>query len=99
MLLALLRLADDETYGMRVRQEIEQVGGRVVSVPTVYAALERLERKGHVSSAVGDATPERGGRAKRYFRVEPAGREALRTAREMLVRMGHGIVLDSEAGR
>lgn len=95
VLLALLHLGED-AYGMRVRQVIEERGERTVSVPTVYAALDRLERKEFVSSTLGEATPERGGRAKRYFRVEPAGLEAVRASRELFARMAQGIALDAE---
>lgn len=84
VLLAVLSLAEEDAYGMNVREVLERQAGREVSVPTVYSALDRLEGKGMVTTWLGDATPERGGRAKKLFRVEPAGEEALRQARGML---------------
>ena len=90
VLLAILRL-DREAYGMRVREEIETRTGRDVSYGAVYTTLDRLERKGWVSHQMGDPTPERGGRAKKFFRVEPAGRDALYQTRRALELMWEGV--------
>ncbi|HZD04098.1 MAG TPA: helix-turn-helix transcriptional regulator [Longimicrobiales bacterium] len=87
VLLALLSLEGDQSYGMNVRRVLAEIAGRDVSVPTVYSALDRLEAKGLVRSHLGEATPERGGRAKRFFRVRRAGVAALREARGRLDRM------------
>lgn len=84
ILLATLR-AENEAYGVRIAQEIERTGGRSVVMGAVYAALDRLEGNGLVSSAVGDPTPERGGRAKRYFRVTPRGLRAVKQTQDALV--------------
>lgn len=72
MLLALLRLGPD-AYGTSIRREIEAHTGRSVSVGALYTALDRLERKGYATSALADPTPQRGGRAKRYFALSPLG--------------------------
>jgi hypothetical protein len=72
VMLGLFRLAD-RAYGVTVRREIEQRTGREVSIGAVYATLERLETKGYVRSRLAEPTPERGGRAKRYFRVTGKG--------------------------
>jgi DNA-binding PadR family transcriptional regulator len=69
VLLALLRFPEN-AYGVPIRREIAERPGRDVSFGAVYTTFERLERKGYVSSRVGEPTQERGGRAKRYFRVE-----------------------------
>ncbi len=90
VLLAILRL-EDEAYGMEVRAEIEARTGRDVSYGAVYTTLDRLERKGWVAHELGAPTPERGGRAKKYFRVERAGREALRDTRRALEIMWDGV--------
>jgi len=66
VMLALIRLGEN-AYGVPISEEIEQQTGRDISLGSVYATLDRLERKGLVSSTVGEPTPERGGRAKRYF--------------------------------
>lgn len=84
ILLAALRVEDD-AYGVRIAEEIERTGGRSVVLAAVYAALERLERNRLVSSAVGEPTPERGGRAKRFFRVTPRGVRAVRETQDALI--------------
>lgn len=76
VLLAILRLGDD-AYGMRIRQKVSEAMERDVSIGAVYTTLDRLERKGYITSWQGAATAERGGRAKRYFRVQGAGAQAL----------------------
>ena len=83
-MLAVLRLGA-EVYGVPVVEEIEQRTGRTVSRAAVYIALRRLEGKGLVSSRMADPTPERGGRAKRYFRVEPQGIALLKDSRLALL--------------
>jgi DNA-binding PadR family transcriptional regulator len=90
ILLALMRLGDN-AHGMIVRREIEERIGRNISIGAVYATLERLEAKGYVSSFTGEPTPERGGRAKRLFRVEAAGKRALQTSEQTIRSMTVGI--------
>jgi DNA-binding PadR family transcriptional regulator len=97
ILLSILRIGED-AYGVPIAREIETTGGRTVVVGAVYAALDRLEQNGLVSSAIGDPTPERGGRAKRFFRVTPAGLKAVRQARRALTRLWHGVP-ELEGGR
>src|SRR4051794_36696300 len=93
VLLALLRLGED-AYGMTVRREIEGRARRAASLGAVYATLDRLEAKGYVSSRPGDATPQRRGRARRFFRVEPPGHAALRHTLVTLERMREGLEAD-----
>jgi DNA-binding PadR family transcriptional regulator len=83
ILLAILRVGDG-VYGVLIAREIEATAGRNVLLGAVYAALERLERNGLVASAVGTPTPERGGRAKRFFRVTPRGMRAVKDTRRAL---------------
>ena len=90
ILLAILRVGD-EAYGVPIATEIETTGGRSVILGAVYAALDRLETNGLVSSQIGDPTPERGGRAKRYFKVTPDGLRAVRQAQRALTRLWTGI--------
>lgn len=90
VLLALAHLGD-EAYGVTVRREIEERSGRSVSIAAVYASLERLERRGHVEAWLSEPTPERGGRARKHFRVTPAGASALRDARAAMDRMWAGL--------
>jgi DNA-binding PadR family transcriptional regulator len=76
VLLAVLRLADD-AYGVTIRSEIAKCTRREPSSGALYTTLDRMEEKGLVRSRLGDATPQRGGRAKRFFKLTPAGRAAL----------------------
>ena len=92
VLLAVARLGD-EGYGVTIRQEIERRTGRSPAIGAVYATLERLESKGCVSSYDGESSPVRGGRARRHYRLEPAGIDALRAARRVLDRMWDGVDL------
>jgi len=92
VLLAVVRLGDD-AYGVPISKELLNLAGREVALGSVYAALDRLQEKGFVTSALGDPTPERGGRAKRYFRVTPAGLRALRMTRTALSNLWSGIPL------
>src|SRR3982751_5630411 len=84
VLLAVLRLGTD-AYGIPILEEVSARSGREVSRATVYVALKRLEQKGLVTSRLGESTPERGGRAKRFFKIKPAGLKALRESREMFL--------------
>src|SRR5262249_35209839 len=90
VMLTVIRLGDD-AYGVRISREIEQQTGREVAFGTVYAALDRLQQKGFVRSSLGDVTPERGGRAKRFFRATPAGLWTVRDTKQNLVRLWRGL--------
>jgi DNA-binding PadR family transcriptional regulator len=82
-LLTIHRLKDD-AYGVSLAQEMRVLAGRSVSVGSVYAALEKLEAKGLVTSRLGEASPERGGRAKRYFNLTGRGIRAMVETRDLL---------------
>jgi DNA-binding PadR family transcriptional regulator len=86
VLLAILRLGSD-AYGIPILDEVSARSGREVSRATVYVALKRLEQKGLVSSRLGDSTPERGGRAQRFFKLKPSGLKALRESRAMFLNL------------
>ena len=90
VLLAVMRLGE-EAYGITVRREIESTAGRDLSIGAIYATLVRLEAKGFVKSSAGEPTAERGGRAKRYFRVTADGKAALRNTQEIIMKMSAGI--------
>jgi PadR family transcriptional regulator len=92
VLLALLRL-DERAYGVTVRQEIAQRTGRDVSIGAIYATLDRLETKGFAKSQVGEPTAERGGRAKRYFRVTAKGLTVVNRTHDALKSMTEGLAL------
>ena len=90
VLLAILRVGD-EAYGVPIADEIERTAGRTVAVPGLYVALDRLERRGAVTSELGEPTPIRGGRAKRVFRVTPEGLKAIKQTRRAFVALWTGV--------
>jgi PadR family transcriptional regulator len=90
VLLAVMRLGE-EAYGVPISREIELQSGREVALGSVYAALDRLEEKGLVESEFGEPTPQRGGRAKRYFRVTKNGLREAREARTALQNLWRGL--------
>jgi DNA-binding PadR family transcriptional regulator len=87
VVLSTLQHLGTDAYGMTIRCAIEDRTGRAVSIGAIYATLRRLERKELVSSTLGEPTAERGGRAKRFFALEPAGEEALARSRAMFARL------------
>jgi PadR family transcriptional regulator, regulatory protein PadR len=86
ILLTIMRLGDD-VYGVPLSKELSALRGRDVALGSVYAALDRLELKGLVASSLGEPTPERGGRAKRYFRVTKQGLRAVQETRRVLSKL------------
>jgi PadR family transcriptional regulator PadR len=90
-MLAVARLGK-EAYGAAVRDELLAVAGRKVAVPTVYVTLVRLEEQGLVESFEAPGAGERGGRARRVFRLTAAGWQELDQARAALSRLWEGVV-------
>jgi len=90
VLLSILRLGED-AYAVSVRDEIARCTGREVSRGSIYITLDRLETKGYLKSRLADPTPERGGRAKRYYALRPRAIEALRDSRRALVALWRGL--------
>ena len=90
VLLAILRLGD-KAYGRAILREIEARLEREVAAGAVHATLERLEKKGLVSSRLGSGTPIRAGRPRRYYRLEPAGTSALNDARAAVEDLWRGL--------
>jgi DNA-binding PadR family transcriptional regulator len=76
VMLALLRLGE-EAYGATIHREIESRTGREISIGAIYTTLDRLEKQGLVFSQVGEPTPQRGGRRKKYFKLRPQGERVL----------------------
>lgn len=95
-LLAVLRLGED-AYGAPIQQELEARAGREASISQIYITLTRLEEKGLVASRMGSPTAVRGGKARRYFSVEPAGLVALNAARTRLLSMWDGLERELDA--
>ena len=90
VLLAILRVGED-AYGVPIARELEASIGKDALLGSVYAALDRLEGKGLVSSRIGDPTPERGGRAKKYFKVTAKGLREIRETQRTLLRLWRGL--------
>ncbi|HEU4719781.1 MAG TPA: helix-turn-helix transcriptional regulator [Gemmatimonadaceae bacterium] len=90
LVVAILRIGDD-AYGVQIAREIEETSGRKVLLGAAYAALDRLERNRLVSSSVGAPTAERGGRARRFFRVTPCGIRAAQDTQQALVALWRGV--------
>jgi DNA-binding PadR family transcriptional regulator len=96
VLLAILQLGDDG-YALSILHELDERAGRRVSRGALYKTLERLEDKRFLSWTLEEATPGRGGHPRRRFEVTRKGIAALRTSRDTLYRLWHG--LDAVLGR
>jgi DNA-binding PadR family transcriptional regulator len=91
VLLAALRLGEDEAHAVSIVDEIHHRTGRDVLRSAVYVTLQRMEKKGLVSTRMGDPVPERGGKGRRLVRVEEAGAGAVRETQEALRNMWGGL--------
>jgi PadR family transcriptional regulator len=80
-----------ESYGVQISREIAEKSGREVALASVYAALERLERKGFVTSALGTPSAERGGKARTYFQPTAAGLAEARVTHKTLQSLAVGL--------
>ncbi len=96
VLLAVARLTD-EGYGVTILREIEECTGTQPALGAIYATLERLESRGWVTSYQGEASPVRGGRARRHYRLTAAGARSLQASRRMLDRLWDGLALNRGA--
>ncbi len=90
VLLAVLQAGDD-AYGLLIRRELEARAGRKVSHGAAYVTLERLVKKGYAETWMGEPSSERGGRAKRHFRVTAAGAAALRESHGAMQELRRGL--------
>lgn len=91
VLLAALRLGEDDAHAVSIVDEIRERTGRDVLRSAVYVTLQRLEKKGLVSTRMGAPLPERGGKGRRLVAVGPAGLEAVRETQEALRSMWGGL--------
>jgi DNA-binding PadR family transcriptional regulator len=96
LLYALLHL-DERAYGVTIRRLVEERTGRLLSPGAIYASLSRLESRGLVRSRLGDPTPARGGKRKRFYRIQPPGVRALRQTRAALAGMARGLATRLDA--
>ena len=95
VLLATMRLGD-EGYGVTIHEEISRATQRDLTLGTIHKTLVRLESKGLVESRMGEATPQRGGRRKRHYKVTPQGLKVLRASIRALRRMAAGLAVGLE---
>jgi PadR family transcriptional regulator PadR len=86
VLLAILRLGD-EAYGGRIRRELEERAERGVARGALYVTIDRLVEKGMLESRMGDSTPGRGGRRRRYLTLTPAGKTAVQRSKRAWIRL------------
>ena len=91
VLLAVAGPSSKEAYGVSIARDIARTSGRQVALASVYAALERLEKKALLISSLGQPMVERGGKARTYFRPTPAGLKEAREAHATLMRLGGGL--------
>src|SRR5258707_7317515 len=90
LITAAVRLGD-EAYGAAIREEMETTTGRRCSIGALYTTLDRLEAKGLLKTWMGDATPQRGGRAKRMVRVTAKGIQAATAFYAAVTRVSRGV--------
>ena len=81
----------DEAYGAAIREEIAATTGRSCSIGALYTTVDRLQTKGLIKTWMGDATPQRGGRAKRMVRVTPKGVKAAKDFYDTVTRVSRGV--------
>jgi DNA-binding PadR family transcriptional regulator len=87
-----------EAYGVAVQRRLERDARRTIALGAVYAVLDRLERKGYLTSAFGEATPQRGGRRKRVFAATPPALRALREMKRTRDRLWHALEVPEGRG-
>ena len=91
----------DDASGVAIQETLEEEANRQVTLGAIYAALDRLARKGFVTSRLGDPTPTRGGRRKRYYKLTASGLKALaemRSVRDSMWKKA-GITLNQRAAK
>jgi DNA-binding PadR family transcriptional regulator len=97
VMLATLRL-DGDGYGVTIQEAIRRATRRELTMGTIHKTLVRLEAKGMIASRMGDPSPVRGGRAKRFYKVTPAGLKALRASMNAIRRLADGLAVGLEPG-
>ena len=91
IILTSLVLLGENAYGATVHEKVEELAEGSRSIGSVYTTLDRLEQKGYLKSWFGDPTPERGGRAKRFFEITGAGQRVLQQAMKVADNMVTGL--------
>ena len=97
VLIAVLQLHEN-AYGVTIQKEIENRTGKAVAPSAVYITLDRLVKKGYIATELGEPTPQRGGRAKRYFRILGLGEKALKESFASVAKMAGDLKPALEGG-
>lgn len=87
LVLLVVYYQDNQAYAVSIKEELEKQTGRSINVSAIHTALYRLEQKGYLRSDVGGATPERGGRWKRFFSITAHGKKVLAQSQELRVKL------------
>lgn len=98
LLTSAIRLRE-QAYGVAIRLDVENATGRACSLGALYTTLDRMEAKGLISTSMGDPTPQRGGRPKRFVHVTVHGAKAAAAFYDTVVRASHGISWDRDLVR
>jgi PadR family transcriptional regulator PadR len=98
LLAAAARLGED-AYGAAIRKDIENTTGRRCSIGGLYTTLDRLEEKGLLKTWMGEATPQRGGRAKRMVRISAKGMQAAAAFYVSVTRVSRGVSWEVNGGK
>ena len=80
-----------EAYGAKIREELAELTGRACSIGALYTTIDRLETKGLLKTWMGEATAQRGGRAKRMVQVTPKGVQAAKAFFDAIARVSRGV--------
>ena len=96
LITAAVRLGDN-AYGAAIRQEIEDTTGRRCSLGALYTTLDRLETKGFLRTCMGEATAQRGGRAKRMVEVSAKGKQAAREFYNAIQQVTRGVAWEAKS--
>ena len=99
LLIAATAQLGDGAYGAAIRQTVERATGRPCSIGALYTTLDRLEEKGLIETWMGDATPQRGGRAKRMVRVTGKGMREAAAFHRAVARVTQGLAWDTNVRR
>ena len=89
----------DQAYGMPIYSRVCELADRQVNLGSVYVSLDRLQSKGYVASTVTEGTPARGGKPKRFYRMETAGLQALQESVETAARVSESFYESSKVGK
>ena len=92
VLLAVLRL-EGQAYAVPIGDLIASEAQVKLSRGSIYITLDRLETKGLVESWFSEPTGEPGGKARRLFKIRPAGVAALQAVRRAVDRLSAGTIL------